>query len=211
MSLRPTLVVFAVLIASLSLGTLGLVLYLGSDAFVDSMPAPVVGPHVSAETSASAFDRNDFVGAMRATDKLLAINPANISALLAKANILAQEGSIEFKEKEFGTQAIAVAQQVLALDSHNAEAWRIIGYAHEIMQEYPLAHDAYAKSLAIDPHNALTMSQDAHSYDLEGNTTKAEAGYRAALVLMPALDQAQMGLGRIAFPKGTTSRLVSLF
>ena len=95
--------------------------------------------------SYQAFDNNDLDGALAAAESVLSNNPNDIPALLAKASALAQRGSLEFKEKEYGPQAIEVARQVLALDASNSEAWRLIGYSNEIMQNYPAAHDAYAK------------------------------------------------------------------
>ena len=161
--------------------------------------------------SYQAFDNNDLDGAIAVTNNILSINPNDIQALLAKASALAQKGSLEFKEQEYGLQAIAVARQVLALDPKNSEAWRIIGYANEIIQNYPAAHDAYAQSLAINPKNALTISQEAHAYDLQGELAKAETGYRAALAIDPALDQAQMGLARVLLAQQNTDAALSIF
>jgi tetratricopeptide (TPR) repeat protein len=158
--------------------------------------APANEPAKIAE-SYQAFDNNDLDGALAPANDILSRNPGDIDALLAKASALAQKGSLEFKEQEYGSQAIQVAQQVLALDPNNAEAWRIIGYSYEIMQQYPAAHDGYAKAIAFDPKNALAVSGDAHAYDLQGNMDKAEAGYRRALSLDPNIAAAQLGLARI--------------
>src|ERR1700722_2237404 len=114
--------------------------------------------------SLSDFNKGDFSAAISSLDSALAKDPKNTDLLLLKASTLAQEGSLQFKEAEYGNQAIAVAQQVLVIDPQNSEAWRIIGYAYEIMQNYPAAHNAYQKSLALNPKNALTLSQEAHAY-----------------------------------------------
>lgn len=144
-----------------------------------------------------AFNSNNFTSANAILDARLSTHYSDIEALLLKAITLAQQGSLQFRENEFGPQAIAVAKRVLAIDPKNADAYRVIGYAHEIMQEYDAAHDAYNTSLALDPNNPLTLSQQAHAYDLAGNNGMAEEGYRKALALAPSLDQALMGLGRI--------------
>ena len=97
-------------------------------AVLISMSIPRAGSQSPALAEArQAFDNNDLAGALAAAESALANNPNDINALLAKATTLAQKGSLEFKEKEYGPQAIAVAQQVLALDPNNATAWRIIG------------------------------------------------------------------------------------
>ena len=178
---------------------------LGIVAALLSMSAPSAHPigYSSAgqlatiEDSYRAFDDNDIDGALAAADGILSRDPNDIQALLAKATMLAQKGSLEFKEQEYGPQAIAVAQQVLALDPNNSEAWRIIGYANEIMQNYSAAHDAYAKAMALNPKNSLAVSGDAHAWDLQGEMDKAEAGYRAALALDPNNAAAKGGLARV--------------
>ena len=161
--------------------------------------------------SVVAFNQNDLNGAVTYADNVLARDPSNVAALVSKATALAQQGSLAFKEQEFGIQAIAVAQQALAINPKSDEAWRIIVYANEIMQKYDDAHAAYEKAIALNPKNAAAISQDAHAWDLQGNLIKAEAEYRAALTIDSTLDQARMGLGRIAVQKGDTEEALVLF
>ena len=176
----------------------GRVALFGTSAFV---PAPAVIPTTTAQITA-ALGRNDFAGAIAGADAQLAKDPNNAEALLLKAGALAQQGSLTFNEQTYARQAIAAAQRALGVDASSSEAWRIIGYANEIMQDYPEAHKDYAQSLAFNPQNAVTKFDDAHAWDLQGDRVKAEAGYRAALALAPNLDQAHMGLGRILMAKG---------
>lgn len=152
-----------------------------------------------------AYDRNDFSATLRGIDAQLAANPADVQALLAKAQTLTQEGSLTFKEHELGAQAIVVAQSALALDSTNSEAWRIIGYAHEIMQEYPEAHAAYAQALIFDSNNVAAISGDAHAYDLEGKVQQAADGYAQALALDTSLMHARMGYARMLQALGNSA------
>lgn len=149
-----------------------------------------------------AYDANDFTTALAHADTLLTANQRDVQALLMKASILAQQGSLHFKERDYGQQAIAVAQEVLRIDAENVEAYRIIGYAHEIMQEYPAAHAAYQHALSLDPNNPRLLSQEAHAYDLEGDTDKAIAGYQRALVADPTLFHARLGLARMLAATG---------
>jgi len=161
--------------------------------------------------SVEAFNRNDLDGAVVYADNILARDPANVSALLVKATALEQKGSLMFEEEKFGTQAILVAQQALAIDPKSDEAWRIIGYANEIMEKYDAAHAAYEKAIELNPKNAAAISQDAHAWDLQGNAVKAEAEYRAALSIDATLDQAQMGLARIDTQNGKSDEALALF
>jgi|GEM_PF-7107008 tetratricopeptide (TPR) repeat protein len=163
------------------------------------------------EQSNAAFNSNDFASAINDANTVLAKDPNNVQALIAKASALAQEGSLTFQEQTYGAQAIAVAEQALTIDPQNPDAWRIIGYANEIMQNYPAAQLAYQQSLAIDPQNAQTLSQQAHAYDLQGNIAQAEAGYKAALAIDPTLDQAQMGLGRTLMDQNDLTDALAAF
>lgn len=154
------------------------------------------------QQSASAFNKNDLTGALQKSEAVLAENPRSVAALVSKATALAQKGSLEFKEKEYGEQAILVAREALAIDPQSDEAWRIIGYSYEIIQDYVAAHDAYARAIGLNPKNVAAISEDAHASDLEGNIAQAEAGYRRALSLDLTFDQANMGLGRILVQQG---------
>ena len=157
-----------------------------------------------------AYNQNDFQAAIAAADAVLASDPQNVDALLAKALSLAQEGSLQFRENELAPQAIALAQQALAVQPDNADAWRIIGYSYEIMQQYDQAHAAYAKSLAIDPRSAITLSQEAHAYALQGELDKARAEYQQALAIDPSLEQARLGIAKLASSQDAASSIALL-
>ncbi len=153
-------------------------------------------------TLQTEFDSNNLKDALARADKQLLQSPNDSNALAQKAIILAQMGSLEFKEKEYGAQAVTLAEKATKADAKNSEAWRVLGYAHEIQQQYTQAHEAYSKAIELDPQNAAAIFSDAHTYDLEGNLAKAEAGYKTALVADPNLDTANTGLARVLAAKG---------
>lgn len=159
----------------------------------------------------TGFDTNNFVSGLAHYEHALASEPTNITLLLGKAALIAQQGSLNFDEERAARETIDIAQQVLALDPKNSDAWRLIGYAHEITQDYSAAHGAYAKSLELNPDNALTISQQAHAYDLEGRVAKADAGYRAALALAPDLDQALALRARSLVRSGRVTEALTTF
>jgi len=143
------------------------------------------------------FNDNDLEGAIKTAEIALKEDNTNVPALLTIAAVLAQRGSVEFSESDYGKQSIETAQKVLDLDPENAEAYRIIGYANEIMQEYSKAISAYNKAIELDPKNALALSNRGHAYDLMGDLEKAKEGYQAALVVDSNLDHALLNMGRI--------------
>lgn len=163
------------------------------------------------QSSADSFENNDFSAALNDVNRILLRNPSNVEALLMKATILAQQGSLFFKEQEYGEQVLVLAEKVLSIDPNNQEALRLIGYAHEIMQEYNKAHDAYVRVLLINPKNAPVLFSDAHAWDLQGDLAKAEAGYRAALAADPNFDNARAGLGRIYAQQGKGDEALAQF
>jgi tetratricopeptide (TPR) repeat protein len=154
-------------------------------------------PQVSYESITTSFTHNNLDGAVADADKILARDPNNERALLLKAISLAQKGSITFNEVQYGTQALDIANKVIAMDPSSDEAYRIIGYANEIMQKYDAAHAAYAKAISLNEKSALAIADDAHAFDLQGQSDLAEAGYRRALAIDPNDDLANTGLGRI--------------
>lgn len=169
---------------------------------------PVSGP---LGTAADSFNAGDLSGALTQVDQVLAENPGNVDALIAKSLALSQKGSLEFKETEYGPQAAAIAAQAIRLAPQNSEAYRALGYADEIQQKYADAHQAYEKAVSLDPKNALALFGDGHVYDLEGNQAKAELGYRAALAADPDCFPAHTGLGRIYNARGDSEKAIAEF
>ena len=125
-----------------------------------------------------------------------------IAGLLSLASSYSQKGSIEFKEVEYGTKAIEVANQVLALDPNNADAYREIGYANEIMQKYDEAIKAYNKAVSLNPQDADAYSNMGHAYSLMGDNKKAEENYLKAVALGGTSAHTLYNLARLYYSQG---------
>ena len=113
------------------------------------------------------------------------------------ASSYVQKGSVQFAEKDNANKALEIVNSIIAKDPNNVEAYRIKGYAYEIMQDYPDAFTAYEKALSIDPKNAAVLSSRGHAYSLLGQNDNAEKDYKAALAINPNLDDALLNLGRL--------------
>lgn len=159
----------------------------------------------------SAYGRSDMNAVIAEADRRIAISANDVESILAKATALAQKGSLEFKEDEYGPLAIALARHALTIEPRSSDAWRIIGYGYEIQEQYDEAHAAYAQAITIDPTNVAAISQDAHAWDLQGNTERALAGYRQALALNAQYVQAIVGEGRLYVRAGELERALSSF
>jgi len=173
---------------------------------IPKTPGEQIAVLVEAEGS---FNENDLDGAIKNAERILKADSENVMALLALASSWVQKGSIEFKEKEYGQKAIETAQQVLALDPENAEAYRIIGYANEIMEEYDKAFVAYDAAIGYNPEFALAISQKGHAYDLLGDIAKAKQNYQKALLIDSTLDHALINMARISMEEDSISSAIS--
>ncbi len=144
-----------------------------------------------------AYNQNDLVSAIAQVTTVINENPTNVTAYIQLSFYLSQYGSLSFKEVEYGEKAIVAANRAIELDKNNSEAWRALGFAHEIMQNYPDAHTAYGIAISHDSSNARAHFGNGHAYDLEGDVAQAEESYRNAIKLDSNLVEAHSGLGRL--------------
>ena len=152
------------------------------------------------------FNKNDFNNANKELDTQLSSDPNNIQLLLLKATTLAQQGSLQFKEKEYGDKARVVVDQILKLDPKNVQAWTLLGYTYEIQQNYDEAHKAYDKALILDPNSVDTLAQKGHAYDLQGKGKEAEVFYKRVLEIDSKNTEAVLGFAKILANRGDISK-----
>lgn len=145
----------------------------------------------------SSFNSNNPDQTISTVQNYLKSNPDDVSAKLVLASSYVQKGSVQFSEKENAEKALAVVNDVIVKDPNNVEAYRIKGYAYEIMQDYTNAFEAYNKALVINPSSAAVLSNRGHAYSLLGQNDNAEKDYKAALASNPKLDYALLNLGRL--------------
>jgi len=157
------------------------------------------------------FNNNNFTDAIKNSERILKGDNDNIDALLLLASTWAQRGSLEFKEKEYGQKAIDIAHLVLAIDSENSEAYRIIGYANEIMENFDEALKAYNTALKIDPENSDVHMRIGHMYDLQGNIAGAREHYSISVKLGNSNELLQMNLGRMFVRDGDNENAQKIF
>jgi Flp pilus assembly protein TadD len=143
------------------------------------------------------FNNADIEGAIVGAENLVLNDPDNIEALLALAIAYAEKGSVFFEENLYGEKAIQTAKQVLLKDPNNSEAYRVIGYANEIMGKYDEARINYDKAISLDPKNSQAYSNKGHSYDLQGDLKNAELWYDKALAVNPKDEHALLNKARV--------------
>lgn len=150
---------------------------------------------------AGFFDTKDYDQAIEKATEKLATQPNELETLLLLAATYAQKGSVSFKEDDNALKAIEYADKALAIDSNSSEAYRIKGYAYEIMEKYEDAHKNYDQAIVLDPKNSLAISNKGHAYQLEGREDKALALYESALKINPNNSHALLNLARIQAKK----------
>jgi tetratricopeptide (TPR) repeat protein len=145
----------------------------------------------------TAYDSGNFLEANKVADGELSKKGGTVTTYLLKASTLAQQASIQFKEKELGDQALEFINKALELEPENIDALLLKGYVYEIQQNYSEAHKFYEQALSFDPKNADLLAQNAHAYELEGKFDKAKVLYTEAYKLDETNNAAKAGLAKI--------------
>lgn len=145
------------------------------------------------------YNQGNFKELNAQLDQDLSKKPNDFTLLLQKANTLAQEASLTFKEKELGDKALVYVDKALAINPNSVEALTLKGYVYEIQQNYVNAHKYYDEALKIDPNSLDTLAQKGHAYDLQGKISESDRLYRRALEINPNDENILSGYARIIF------------
>jgi len=119
--------------------------------------------------------------AIEKLEKIISKNHNSADAYILLATTYSEKGSVSFNEKEYALKAIEAIKKSLELKSDNSEAYRVLGYSYEIMENYEEAQANYLKAIELNSISSLAYSNLGHSYDLQGNLSKAEELYLKAL------------------------------
>jgi tetratricopeptide (TPR) repeat protein len=122
-----------------------------------------------------------------------------LEVLVSLASVYAQKGSLEFKEEEYGAKAVSLIKQALEIDPNNSDAYRVMAYAYEIMEQYQDAITNYQNAIRLNNQNAMAYSGLGHAYDLMGEAEKSKEALQEAVRLDPELDHSLYNLARIYF------------
>jgi tetratricopeptide (TPR) repeat protein len=154
------------------------------------------------QDTAVNFALGDMDEAIRQAEELVSEDSDNVAALLALAASYAGKGNASFEQSTYAQKAIDTAKMVLEIDPDNSEAYRIIGYAHETLENYDVARQNYRLAIDLDARNAQAHSNMGHSYDLQGDFERAGEWYGMALKIDPNLDHALLNSARLSVRTG---------
>jgi tetratricopeptide (TPR) repeat protein len=152
--------------------------------------------HLHPTKSVVAKADNSIGHAVAGLDSVLKVDPKNVGALVAKSVTLTLWAKSE-SNPGLAVQAVTAAEDAIAIDPKNSEAYRALGYANELQQKYTEAHAAYQKAVELNPKDTIALLSDLRLYELESDVKMARDGYVAALKQSPSLYAARLGLARV--------------
>lgn len=161
------------------------------------------------DSLAESVRRGDIDTQIKIAEEILSSNSDANDAKLNLADSYLEKASIEFKEEEYANKAVVLAEEVIKNDDKNYKAYLTLGYAYEVLQNYPKSLEEYNKSLEINNNYDIAYVKRGHLYDLWGNLTQAESDYTKAYELNNKNDVALMNLARIAQRKGDFEKAVN--
>lgn len=145
-----------------------------------------------------AYNKNDFVLANKIANDGLSKNNEDFDSLLMKASTLAQQASLQFKEKELGDEAMIYIDKAIKINPTSVKALVIKGYIYEIQQDYVNTHKYYDEALSIDNKDPDALAQKGHAYALQGEVQLSKKYYSDALNSDENNIIALFGIGKIA-------------
>ncbi len=159
----------------------------------------------------NSFNAGNYDESLKLANDYLQKHPKDAQAWAAKATILANKGSVEFKENTYGQQAIEVANKALAIDPQLPEGFYARGYAHEIQNQFEQTKSDYDKALSMDKDNPTYLNQMGHLYDLMGKPEEAKKYYEQALAINPNFGKALINMGRYEMRYGSEDKAMQYF
>jgi cytochrome c-type biogenesis protein CcmH/NrfG len=126
------------------------------------------------------FNAQQFATAATFLDKILAIDPKNIQALLGR-------GATAFNQSD-AAGAKSYWTQVLAIDPKNAEAHYDLGYLYMSTQDYAGMQSEWQAYLAVDPESATAdqVRQHLAAFAAQASASPGASGAAASAGASPA-------------------------
>ena len=138
----------------------------------------------------------------------MALKGDDVEAKLDLARAYLDGASLEFKEGEYGKEALDIINDVLSKDSNNVKALLLRGYAYEVVEKYDEALVDYSSVIEKDSTNSFAYNARGHAYDLLGNSNLAKADYLKAYELNPSDEGVLMNLARTYSKEGNDDEAI---
>lgn len=149
-----------------------------------------------------SLQNGDYDSAITSAQDYVAKYPEKVDGYLALASAYLQVGSVEFEENANADEAIVLLGIVLTINPNNEEAYRLLGYAYEIKEDYKTALENYNRALSINPTYDEVYNSRGHAHELLGDYESAEADYIDALSYNSQNYLAQLNLASLYLVTG---------
>lgn len=123
----------------------------------------------------------------------------------AVSRIYAEQAWIYFQEKNW-QGAIVACKHALESNSHNADAYKILGNVLKVKGKKAEALGVYAKALAINPNSAPIYANLGSFYAEQKNWQQALDYYQQAVILDPSFAGAYRSLAQVWEELGDTNQ-----
>jgi tetratricopeptide (TPR) repeat protein len=123
------------------------------------------------------FNRGNYLKAIEQLDRVLALDPVHVRALLLKGRAFAERGTC--------SEALVYLKKVLDLEPGNADAWFYRGVTEQDMGRYTEADEAYSKAVSLKPDFSKAWSAKAATLLKIGKYDLAIEAYERALGIDP--------------------------
>ena len=118
---------------------------------------------------------------IKKAEELATKEDSDLEDKLNLANAYLQKWSLDLQERLYSDKAKKIINEVIELDHENARAYQLLGYAHEIVEEYKESEAAYLRSISLDVGDSMTQQMLAHMYWLTWDIESAKKHYGRAL------------------------------
>ncbi len=149
----------------------------GDTGMEETADAPQAQPDTDAlvREGEDLFNRGNYLRAIETFDRVLAIDPGNIRALLLKGRAYTERGTY--------SEALVYLKRVIELEPGNADAWFYRGFTEQQMGRYTEADEAYSKAVELNPEFAKVWSAKAAALLKIGKYELAIEAYDRALLI----------------------------
>lgn len=127
---------------------------------------------------AGSSEAKYFREAAKIAEKILALDPQNVGALILAGN--AAGGQRDY------TSSLVSLEKAVSLDPENAPAFVSLGTTQTLQKHFPEAEKAFLRAREIDSKNKSALISLANYYRTIDENAKAEAAFKDALAAYPA-------------------------
>ncbi|MBU3668416.1 MAG: tetratricopeptide repeat protein [Candidatus Taylorbacteria bacterium] len=117
-------------------------------------------------------------------------------------------------ERKKARQSISVAlsylQSIVRFYKNDDEAYRLLGQAYLVLQDYQKAEENYKKAISINPRNAEAHAGLGIINENKGDTDAASRNYREAKRVDPNNETSVLGMARIKLSSNNSRETISL-